>query len=407
VVPPAEKGTLPVSIADQTFHHYKAVFTDPTDGNPFDGQGETDVTYYIQDSSMAYQQIGATQVFTGGGLPSAVVTLQALNALSQWDNLTITGSVAAFANPWKAAGSGSWNTSGNWTTGVPNGAGSIAAFMDRNNGGVVTVDLAPTVGAIVIAASGYVSYQLVPDGVHDYGITLDNSPNLSAATIDVSGGTNTIGVPLVLANSNLAITISDTWSPTANVPSGTSLTLTAGLSAGGKNVTVTCPINGNWWEFPDQRPAGTFTVNTKPVTGIGTLNLNYINMHIAGVTVEAQQVTGDTAALYIEGGNLVKPGTTANPSVDVFKLDLSGGATYTAPTGTTLKTSGFTSADSTGVFTLDGGTLALWGTGSRAAQIGADPDTGTSQPLAHFYLGAAGGTIDTGFQQFPPKLKTA
>ena len=138
---PVAGGVLPVDISDQAFHHYKAVFTDPTDGNPFDGQGETVVTYYIQDSGGNYQQIGTPQVFGNGGLPSAVVTLQALNSLSQWDNLKVTGSVAAFANPWAANGDGNWNNPGNWTTGVPNAAGSIAAFWNVN-GGNVTVDLA-------------------------------------------------------------------------------------------------------------------------------------------------------------------------------------------------------------------------------------------------------------------------
>lgn len=404
VVPPTATGNLPVSIADQVFHHYQAVFTDPTDNNPFDGQGETDVTYYIQDGLGAYQAIGSTQIFPDGGLPSAVVTLQALNALSQWDNLKVTGNVGAFANPWASSG-GNWNETGNWTTGVPNAPGAVAAFLNKNGGGMVYVDAPTTVGSIVLAggADYLTGYSLVPDGVNNYGITLDNSPNLSAATIDVVSGTNSIYVPLVLANSNLAITITPTSAPTAASPSLESLTLSGGLSAGGKNVTVTCPVNGNWWEFPAQRPAGTLTVDTAPVTGIGTLALNYVNVHIAGVSVEAEAVTGGSSFLFLEGGSLVRPGTATGPSVDVMKFDISGGSNFTAGTGTTVRTQVLTSADGTGVFTLDGGTIALVADPSMAAgQIGADltPDglNVPVAPLAHLYLGPNGGTIDTGAQ---------
>jgi hypothetical protein len=400
-VPPAASGTLPVSIADQVFHHYKAVFTDPTDGNPFDGQGETDVTYYIQDGDGVYQAIGETQIFPdNGGLPSAVVTLQALNQHSQWDNLKVTGNVGAFANPW--LGGSAWNTPGNWTTGVaPNGAGTVAAFLDRVNGGPVLVDAPTTVGSIVFAGgTDYITgYSLVSDGVDTYPITLDNSPNLSAATIDVVSGINAIYVPLVLNNSNLAITITPTSAPTGTNPTTVeALTISAGLTANGNNVSVTCPVNGNWWEFPTQRPAGLFTVDTVPVTGIGTLALNYVNAHISDIAVEAEQVTGGTSSLYLEGGSLFRPGTTINPSVDVLKFDLSRGSTYTASVGTTLTTSNLTSFDGTGVFTLDGGTLALTVKIADAGQVGYDTDAGANAQLSHFYLGPNGGTIDTGYQ---------
>jgi hypothetical protein len=386
-------GALPVSIEDQAFHHYKAVFTDPTDGNPFDGQGETDVAYYIQDGLGADQQIGATQVFAGGGLPSAVVTLQGLNEYSQWDNLTVTGNVDAFANPWVAAsGFGSWNAPGSWTTGVPNGAGSIAAFLDKTVGAYVTIDTAPTVGAIVMSSPWV---QLVPDGVNNYSITLDNSPDFGTdgivhtATIDMLSGVNMISVPLVLGNSHLAITINSV---------NESLALSGGLTAGGKNVTVTSPINGTWYDNLTQRPGGTLTVDTTPLTGIGTLALNYVNMRINGVSVEAQEVTGGSAFLFLEGGTLVRPVTGTNPSVDVLRLDLSLGSTYTALAGTTVRTSLLTSSDGSGVFTLDGGTLALTVKIADAGQVGYDTDAGANAQLSHFYLGPNGGTIDTGNQ---------
>jgi autotransporter-associated beta strand protein len=195
---------------------------------------------------------------------------------------------------------------------------------------------------------------------------------------------------LVLSNSHLNITINS---------ANESLTLTAGLSAGGKNVTVTSPLQGTFWDVAGNTaiPGGTLTVQNAPVTGIGTLALNYVNMHIAGVSVEAQAVTGGSSFLFLEGGSLVRPGSGTNPSVDVLKFDLSGGSTYTALTGTTVRTSVLSSADSSGVFTLDGGTLAINpmnGTGF----IGYDYNGSGALPLAAFYLGAHGGTIDCGNQ---------
>ena len=193
---------------------------------------------------------------------------------------------------------------------------------------------------------------------------------------------------MVLRNSNLNVTIKS---------ASETLALTGGLSAGGNNVTVTSPLEGNWWDHPTQRPGGTLMVNTAPVTGIGTLALNYVNVNITGVTVEAQAVTGGTSFLFLNGASLVRPGSGTNPSVDVLKFDLSGGSTYTAGIGTTVRTSVLTSADNTGVFTLNGGTLAI-NPSNGTGFIGYDIDTNAAMPLAAFYLGANGGTIDCGNQ---------
>jgi hypothetical protein len=126
--------------------------------------------------------------------------------------------------------------------------------------------------------------------------------------------------------------------------------------------------------------------------------LNYVNAHIAGVSVEAEAVTGGTSFLFLEGGSLVRPGTSDNPSVDVLKLDLRQNSAYTVGVGTTVRTSNLTSSDGSGVFTLDGGTLALtWHIGD-AGQVGYDTDAGGAAQLSHFYLGPNGGTIDTGYQ---------
>jgi hypothetical protein len=381
---PVQAGNLPVDISDQGFHHYKVVYTDPTDDNPFDGQGETDVAYYIQDGVGADQQIGVTEVFGGGGLFSAVVNLQALGEFSQWDNLTVTGNVDAFANPWASTGSGNWNNVGNWTTGVPDGAGSIAGFWNGITGySQITVDLAPTVGTLIFGSPN--GYLLMPDE-NNYSITLDNSPSLSPATIDVEAGINEIMVPLVLSNSNLNISINSV---------NEELILDAGLSAGGKDVTVTSPFEGTWYDNPEPRPGGTLTVLMTPVTGIGTLTLNFAAMHIIGTSVEAQAVAGGTGALFIEGGSLVQPTKSGtNPSIDVLSLDLSGSSTYTALAGTTVRTSALSSSDFTGVFTLDGGTLAINNFNGTGA-IGGDLDI-IQLPLLAFYLGENGGTIDCG-----------
>ncbi|MBN2579090.1 MAG: PEP-CTERM sorting domain-containing protein [Pirellulales bacterium] len=391
---PVEMGTMPagVDFSDQGFHSFKVEYTDPTDGNPFDFQGETDVTYYVKDSLGAYVQFGTTQVFADGGLTSAVVHLSALNSISYWDNLKVTGSVDAFANPWNGTGSQNWSLNTNWDGNtVPNASGAIASFLDSSIANSVTVDISPRVGSIVF---GSVSGAFLNQG-GSYTITLDNTavggPTTSSpATIAVEAGYNTISVPLVLDGSNLVVSIRS---------ENESLNIEAGLDADGNDVTVTSPLPLTWNTRPGGCtvwPSGSLTVLGQNVTGIETLKLDFANLHVMGVTLEAEAITGGTGGLFLEGGTVLQSGKSGNDmSIDVEKLDLMYSSSYTAGTGVTVRTSVVCSSDWTGTFTLDGGTLAMNNFNSTGG-IGLDLDIATEKLLYGFYIGPNGGTIDGG-----------
>jgi hypothetical protein len=370
-------------------------YTDSIDGNPFDGVGETAVSYTIDNAATPFYSI----TIGNGGLRNAVIGLQALGQSGEWQNLQVTGNVTVFANPWQLTGSGNWNETGSWTTGaIPSVAGDVAGFWNGTTGfAQVTVDTAPTVGTIVFGS--LTGYQLIQD-TNNYSITLDNTGVGNMATIDVQSGANTVSVPLIV-NDDLNISI-------ANSSGG--LVLTKNVIANNHTVAVGSPYRG-----------GVLTADAIEVSGVSTFTLDHTivnlsngttlsadNVHftpgsadatlnVSYSTLTTQSVDGGEGTLHIDGGNVYYPGGTSNSPVNVRQLTISSFSSFLCDADSPVTTTYLNSANGYGTFTLDGGTLTMIPIPTNplaAGKIGGN--AGGTALLSHFYLGANGGTIDTG-----------
>lgn len=79
-------ATLPdgLDVSGISMHHVKIVCTDPTDGNPFNGVGQTDLDFYVDDLYVNSYSKGS------GGYANNYVSLQGYLDHSEWDNLQIS-----------------------------------------------------------------------------------------------------------------------------------------------------------------------------------------------------------------------------------------------------------------------------------------------------------------------------
>lgn len=89
---------------------------------------------------------------------------------------------------------GSWNTAGNWTNGMPGGAGTVARFLSRAAPAAVTMDGDKTVGSIIFDSAGAYTINAGSGGV----LTLANYGNV--ASIALKQGQHTLAVPIDLAD---------------------------------------------------------------------------------------------------------------------------------------------------------------------------------------------------------------
>ncbi len=130
---------------------------------------------------------------------------------------------------WSSAVSGNWTDASKWGLGVPNGIGFGAALNASTTAAVtVTLNTPVTLGALVLGNSASSTTGYILAGAGSNRLTLNNSG--SGAAIILSGGSQTINAPVVLAD-NLTVNGSGTLdfgSASSITPSGGySLTLNA------------------------------------------------------------------------------------------------------------------------------------------------------------------------------------
>ena len=268
--------------------------------------------------------------------------------------LTLTVSAGAFSAAWAVDADGSWGAGSNWSTNpqFPQNAGEVANFTKVLTAvRTVTLDGNKTVGGLQFdpqtAGTGYV----IAPGTGG-SLTIDNSG--APATIIVTSGNNTIGVPVVLNSNTL----------TSVVPANASLAFTA-------------PISG----------AGNFSKN-----GAGTISLMAANTYSGSTTISGGTVeVGDSAAFSSSAvsvaGTLTLRSAAANVSLPnaialgdqvVMTVDtqtntfgLGGAITNTNANGSLVKVGSGTlvltnAASYAGNTTISAGTLEL-GTGGSIA----------------------------------------
>ncbi|HJS09051.1 MAG TPA: PEP-CTERM sorting domain-containing protein [Pirellulales bacterium] len=171
---------------------------------------------------------------------------------------------------WNVDANGNWSLAANWMGGEPNAAGASASFLGAITAArTITVDGPKTVGSLTF--NNAASYSLAGPGP----LQIDSA---AASTIEVTSGSHTISVPVMLADDTL-VSVS---------PAAGSLSITGALSASAVNLTK---------------------------AGLGTLTLS--NLRAAGLSINSGTVA------------IAPGGTPASTSV-LSTLSIDGGATPTA-----------------------------------------------------------------------------
>jgi hypothetical protein len=215
---------------------------------------------------------------------------------------TATGGQAMFApDPvaaatWNVDADGNWSQAGNWSTGVPNGAGAEAVFGNIITAPhTVTVDVPITVGRLDIGNT--IAYTIAGAGA----LTLD------AATGDVQmniAGSHTISASLTLAD-NATINVT---------PAAGNLILTGALNADGR--TLTKSADGAL-TLNNIRAAG-LTINGGTVT-IAPNGANAGTSAVGALTI-AGATDAWTAKLDLTNNDVVVQSTAANKAADFSRL---------------------------------------------------------------------------------------
>ena len=171
---------------------------------------------------------------------------------------------------WNVDANGNWSLAANWMGGEPNAAGASASFLGAITAArTITVDGPKTVGSLTF--NNAASYSLAGPGP----LQIDSA---AASTIEVTSGSHTISVPVMLADDTV-VSVS---------PAAGSLSITGALSASAVNLTK---------------------------AGLGTLTLS--NLRAAGLSINSGTVA------------IAPGGTPASTSV-LSTLSIDGGATPTA-----------------------------------------------------------------------------
>jgi arabinogalactan endo-1,4-beta-galactosidase len=252
-----------------------------------------------------------------------------------FDNTTshvATVGVDAFAtsqHQWNTSASSTWNTTGNWTNGTPNGAGVEADFFSAISGTqTISTSSAITLGTMNFNNAN--TYEIGGTG----SLTLQDQ--VGYANVVVQAGTQQINVPLTIAgdtiltirsgaalqlNAPVVVNSGQTLIPsgpgtvsytsTVSVSSGASITFANSIHAQGLTVasTGTAAISD---------PTGTTVLAVDSLSNSGTINIennemieNYTDTDPAA-SIRAQLISGYNGGLW-NGAGLNSSAAAANP----------------------------------------------------------------------------------------------
>ena len=207
--------------------------------------------------------------WTVGGSPLLGRHTYAFSVSSGSLDLSV-GSAAGVNGTWNASGGGSWGTAGNWQGGtIPGLVGDTATFGTGigSAAAIVTLDGARGLGGLTLNTSGGGSYTLSRSG-SDTVSTLILANGGSTATVSVSGGSQTIAVPLTLLD-NVSV----------SAASGASLTVSGAVGDGGAGKSLTLSGAGalilaaaNTYSGGTTLSAGQLNLNNASALGTGPLD---------------------------------------------------------------------------------------------------------------------------------------
>lgn len=174
---PTTPTTLGGTTAVSQMHHFDIVATDPSDGNPFDGSGTTQIDVY-QDGYKIY-----THSFAGSAFANNFVSLGSCAGYSEFDNFQVFGNAAAVTTPnqWAMTGTNYWYTgyptyftSDTGSGELPSKAGDVARFYSKiTSNSIVHVYSGLSVGTLDINNTTY-SYTF-DNASTVYPLTMDNN----------------------------------------------------------------------------------------------------------------------------------------------------------------------------------------------------------------------------------------
>jgi autotransporter-associated beta strand protein len=324
-----------------------------------------------------------TSVITVGG---SIYSLSLENSDADEQKVTI----AEGGNLWtNGATNHLWTTAGNWTDGVPSGAGVAVSFAQAFKPATpnpVQLIGTKTVGHLLLNTNTGTGYSIGAVGNTDI-LRLDNGAN--TPRVSASSGTHIINSPVELTNSAI---VTLTSSATLLTMVG-NITQTGGARSLTKAGAGTLTLSGtNSYAGGTNIDAGTLLLagagiplaTTGAVTmGGGTLDLGTQTRTVGAVTITAAAASGDTIRNgTLNGSSYAASNTTGNA---IVSASLNGTVTLTksgAGTLTLTGTNGYTGATN-----VNGGTLAVQG-----------PTVGVGPAMANTLITVATGAT---FAAFP------
>ncbi|MEI6655484.1 MAG: autotransporter-associated beta strand repeat-containing protein, partial [Verrucomicrobiota bacterium] len=314
-----------------------------------------------------------------------------LSLVNNTANTSIDLAVTSITQQWKKGGTNTnWSTTGNWwASGVPDGVGAAAAFLDNSGTAgfgtteAITLDGNKTVGSVIFqnAATAF---------------TIGTATGQSL-TMDETGSMATISVLSAPTSANhvMSVALVLTDNLTVNIAAGNfGLDLSGAISGSGKTLTKTgagpLTLSGaaaNTYSGLTQVAAGTLNLNkTAGVNAIGSGGLQ-IDSNATVVLLASNQIA-DSATVTVNG-------TLALGTFSETLAILAGGGAVTTSSGSVLTLNSAT--DSTFLGTINGagglakagsGTLTL--NGSNTYTGGTAINAGTLQVGADHNLGGTG-----------------
>jgi autotransporter-associated beta strand protein len=327
--------------------------------------------------------LGAT-AFTLG---TAVITVGGSIYSLSLENSTPTAQVVTIAeggNLWtNGAGNHLWTTAGNWTDGVPSGAGVAVSFAQAFRPATpnpVQLSGTKTVGHLLLNTNTGIGYSIGAVGNTDI-LRLDNGAN--TPRVSVASGTHIINSPVELNKDATTVTLTSSASVLTMVGNITQVGGARSLTKAGAG---TLTLSGtNSYTGGTNIDGGTLLLagagiplaTTGAVTmGGGTLDLGTQTRTVGAVSITAPAGSGDT----IRNGNLTGSSYAATNTTGnaIVSATLNGTGTLTksgAGTLTLTGTNGYTGATN-----VNGGTLVVLG-----------PTSGAGPALANTLITVASG----------------
>lgn len=319
----------------------------------FTSVGVIEGTYTLVTSTIPINNLGAFAL--SGQIVGRVTLTPTINT----NTITVTSSINE--GKWNKAGGGNWSdgdpdaTAGNWLNYKPTVAGDAALFGDSITApSSVVVDTPHTVSFIRFDNANAYTIGTIGSG------NLSLSNGTSPTSVSVTSGSHTIAENVALL-SNLGV-----------IPaSGTTLTISGGLSGAGRNLEV---------------------------SGDGTLVLSGTSSY-TGTTVVSKGTLNVTGT--VNGTGNVTVGSTAGNAV----LNVpTGGSLSGVPSGTNPTITLGTAANANGVLNITGGTVNLQGIestdgisfGASNGGYGAFFMSGGSFTQQRFMFGGTTSTTGTG-----------